>query len=182
MDAKDPLLKVAKAFKQCRLEAILIGNAAAALQGAPVTTVDFDFMYRKTPLNSEKLKDVAKLLGGTISEPFALSSMKRLVAPGGIFVDFLSVVDGVKSFASLKSRSSKVKFEEYSINLSSLEDIIKSKEICARNKDLAVIELLKQTLSEKMLKKSSKDLTEKIKKLEETKEITKSKNSRGVKP
>jgi hypothetical protein len=30
------------------LEAVLIGNAAAALQGGPITTVDFDFMFHKT--------------------------------------------------------------------------------------------------------------------------------------
>jgi hypothetical protein len=32
--------------------------AAAALQGAPVTTVDFDFFFRKTPANLKKLKRI----------------------------------------------------------------------------------------------------------------------------
>ena len=48
-------MKIAKTFDDCRLEAILVGNAAAALQGAPVTTLDFDFMFRKTPVNLKKL-------------------------------------------------------------------------------------------------------------------------------
>jgi hypothetical protein len=45
------------ALSAVRLEAILIGNAAAAIQGAPVTTVDFDFMFRATPANLAKLKN-----------------------------------------------------------------------------------------------------------------------------
>ncbi len=38
-------------------EAIMVGNAAAAIQGAPVTTLDF--MYRKTRSNLKKLKQIA---------------------------------------------------------------------------------------------------------------------------
>ena len=36
-------------LEKAGLEAVLIGNAGAALQGAPVTTVDFDFFFRRTP-------------------------------------------------------------------------------------------------------------------------------------
>ena len=46
MNAEPLLSQVAAALATVRLEAIRIGNAAAALQGAPVTTVDFDFMFR----------------------------------------------------------------------------------------------------------------------------------------
>jgi hypothetical protein len=56
MDARPLLIRIAKMLEQHGLEVVLIGNAAAALQGAPVTTVDFDFMFRKTPVNLRKLK------------------------------------------------------------------------------------------------------------------------------
>jgi hypothetical protein len=49
MDAAPLLVRVAKLLQQYRLDAVLIGNAGAALQGASVTTVDFDFLFRKTP-------------------------------------------------------------------------------------------------------------------------------------
>ena len=40
MDASSLLVKIAKTMKKVRLEAIMVGNAAAALHGAPVTTLD----------------------------------------------------------------------------------------------------------------------------------------------
>lgn len=46
MDASPSLVEVLDALQQVRLEAILIGGAAAALQGAPITTIDFDFHFR----------------------------------------------------------------------------------------------------------------------------------------
>jgi hypothetical protein len=39
VDATPFLVEVGRALREVRLEAVLIGNAAAALQGAPVTTV-----------------------------------------------------------------------------------------------------------------------------------------------
>jgi hypothetical protein len=51
VDAEPLLSEVARQLEASHLDAVLIGNAAAALQGAPVTTVDVDFMFRKTPRN-----------------------------------------------------------------------------------------------------------------------------------
>ena len=51
MDAQPILARIAKALARARLEAVLIGNAGAALHGAPVTTLDFDFFFRDTPAN-----------------------------------------------------------------------------------------------------------------------------------
>jgi hypothetical protein len=51
MNAAPLLNSVVTALSAVGLEAILIGNAAAALHGAPVTTLDFDFMFRETCAN-----------------------------------------------------------------------------------------------------------------------------------
>lgn len=48
---------------ELKFDAVLIGNAAAALQGAPVTTVDFDFLFRKTSRKLVKLKALAPRRG-----------------------------------------------------------------------------------------------------------------------
>ena len=43
VDAAPLLAEIGRQLQRVNLEAVLIGNAAAALQGAPVTTVDFDY-------------------------------------------------------------------------------------------------------------------------------------------
>src|ERR1044071_9598337 len=45
------------------LEAILVGNAAAQMHGAPVMTEDIDLLVRDTPLNRTKLARVAEIIG-----------------------------------------------------------------------------------------------------------------------
>jgi hypothetical protein len=112
MNAEPVLAKIAKTFQDCRLEVVLVGNAAAALQGAPVSTLDFDFMFRKTPVNLKKLKKVADILGLSLSQPYyPASELYRLVhKDSGLQLDFMSRLHGVKSFESLRSRASEVYF------------------------------------------------------------------------
>ncbi len=59
------LVAAANALREVDLEAVLIGNAGAAIQGAPVTTVDLDFLFRKTPRNLQKLRALADWLHAT---------------------------------------------------------------------------------------------------------------------
>jgi hypothetical protein len=148
----EPILKqIAAALNQCKLEAILIGNAAAALQGAPVTTLDFDFMFRKTPANLRKLKDLAGKLGGRLLKPYyPISDLYRLVDDDrGLQLDFMSVIHGVRSFASLKSRAAQVNFGGHSLWVADLDDIIRSKRALDRPKDRAVLDILEQTRNER---------------------------------
>jgi hypothetical protein len=75
--------EVAREMRAVSLEAVLIGNAAAALQGAPVTTIDFDFLFRKTPRNMAKMKALARALRATIFRPYyPASDFYRLMREG----------------------------------------------------------------------------------------------------
>lgn len=150
MSAAPLLQKIIEAMSRHRLQAVMIGNAAAALHGAPVTTLDFDFMFRETPLNLRKLKAVAKDLKAVILRPYyPVSKLYRVVDDDlGIQVDFMPVVDGVKSFASLRSRALAREILGGEVLLASLEDIIMSKRAASRPRDVAVLPVLERTLHE----------------------------------
>lgn len=150
MDATKYLVQIAAAMEAAKLEAILIGNAAAALQGAPVTTMDLDFYYRDTLVNRKKLIAVANQVNAKLTQPFPqLSSLYRLDYGSVDFhVDFLSVAAGISSIASLRSRSTTVAMEGSKLLVASLADIIKSKREAGRPKDKAVLDALEKTLGE----------------------------------
>lgn len=151
MDAKPLLTDIAKALNDVKLEAVMIGNAAAALQGAPVTTLDIDFMFQETPKNMKKLKSFADELRCIILRPYyPVSSLYRVANDDrGIQIDFMSAIHGIKSFESLRSDSAHVDFEGYKLQVADLKKIIMSKKALGREKDRAVIETLEKTLHEK---------------------------------
>jgi hypothetical protein len=77
VDAAPLLAEVGRALREVNLEAVLIGHAAA-LQGAPVTTVDFDFLFRRTSRNLAKLRSLAGRGGGdTAAVLSGLGSLPR---------------------------------------------------------------------------------------------------------
>ncbi len=151
MDAEPILKEIARALDECGLEAVLVGNAAAALQGAPVTTLDFDFMFRKTPANLKKLKALADRLSGRILTPYyPLSDLYRLVVDDrGIQLDFMPKLHGIRSFEGLKARAARTRLGGYLLLVADLRDIIQSKKALGRPKDLAVLGILEKTLDEK---------------------------------
>jgi hypothetical protein len=110
------------------LDAVLIGNAAAALQGSPVTTMNLDLMFRKTPTNLTKLKRIADDLGAMVPRPYyPASPLYRLTRErDGLQLDFMAKIDGIRSFESLRGRSMVVTFGGHELRVASLADIIKS--------------------------------------------------------
>ena len=142
MDAAPILARIAAALEKHGLEAVLIGNAAAALQGAPVTTVDFDFFFRKTPANLKKLKRVAAELGAIALHPYyPASGLIRLMRDDdGLQLDFMDLIDGVPSFEGLRRRSLRIRMGTASLRVAPLADIIKSKRAAGRPRDLSLLE------------------------------------------
>lgn len=147
MNATPLLFRIVTALRECGLEAVLIGNAAAAMHGAPVTTLDFDFMFRDTPVNLRKLKRFAAKLDAMILRPFyPVSKLYRVVDDAtGLQADFMPVIHGIRSFEGLKSRADCKTVNGLPVLVASLDDIIASKEAAGRERDVAILPVLKKT-------------------------------------
>jgi hypothetical protein len=150
MDAAPVLSEVAREIQRVALDAVLIGNAAAALQGAPVTTIDFDFLFRSTPRNIAKLKRRARALSAVVLRPYyPVSNLFRIVRDDdGLQVDFMGTIHGIRSFEGVRNRATMISVGSQELRVASLADIIKSKRAAGRPRDLAVIDLLEKSLEE----------------------------------
>ena len=150
MNAEPLLILIARLFAKHRFDVIMIGNAAAAIHGSPVTTMDLDFMFRKTPTNLAKLKRLADDLDAVVLRPFYPASQLYRVTRDrdGLQLDFMAKIDGIRSFESLRGAASMVRFGEHDLRIAALRDIIRSKEHAGREQDVAVLPVLKRTLDE----------------------------------
>ena len=150
MDAEPLLAEVGEALLKVGLETVLIGNAAAALQGAPVTTVDFDFLFRRTTRNLQKLKALATELRGTLLRPYyPASDLFRLVRDeDGLQVDFMGTVHGLRSFEGVRDRATIITVGRVPVRVATLADVVRSKRAARRPRDLAVLDVLEKALEE----------------------------------
>ncbi|MDD5305940.1 MAG: hypothetical protein PHU25_01340 [Deltaproteobacteria bacterium] len=150
------LADIVRACRSVGLDPILIGNAAAALQGAPVTTRDVDFFVRDSEANRRRIERLAGLLGDlAVTHPGEpLSDMTRLVG-GPVEIDFVFHLSSGARFESLRSRAVDIRFSDVNVRVASLADIIASKRATGRPKDLAVLPVLEQTA--RVLEKMEQD-------------------------
>jgi hypothetical protein len=147
----EPLLEMAaRLLTNHRLDAVLIGNAAAALQGSPVTTIDLDFMFRSTPGNLRKLRRIADDLDAVVMRPFyPASELYRVLRDrDGLQMDFMGRIHGIRSFESLRSRATTARFGRFELKVASLQDIVRSKAAANRPQDRAVLPVIRKTLRE----------------------------------
>lgn len=146
MDARPFLVLVARLLNELSFDVVLIGNAAAALQGAPVTTIDFDFLFRKTPRNLAKIRAMARRLDAVVLRPYyPASDLYRVVRDDdGLQLDFMAQIHGVRSFEGVKARALALDLGGATLLVASLGDIIKSKRAAKRPRDLAVLEILER--------------------------------------
>jgi len=146
MNAVPYLATLMRAIRWERLDVVLIGHVAAAIHGASVTTLDFDFMFRETPVTMATLKRVAASLEAVILWPFyPVSKFYRMVDDStGLQADFKPVIHGVRSFGGLRSRAEERAVGGVSLLVASLDDIIASKKAAGRDRDLAVLPILER--------------------------------------
>lgn len=142
------LLELMRAVHDVKLDVVLVGNAAAALHGVPVTTQDVDLFLRDTPRNQEKIKQLVRTLGRHVkaSRPFEPSSRMIRIEGLPVDVDLVFELSSHTRFESVKARAQHIVIDDVSLRISDLRDIIEAKRAAGRPKDLAVLPLLEQFL------------------------------------
>lgn len=124
----------------CRF--MLVGLAAAVLQGADTTTQDLDWWFE--PHSATAIRKAAAAAGGFYSS--------RMDPPtvGGEGLDRIDIVthcDGLQSFDEEYENTISLTVDDFELRVLKLERVIKSKEAANRPKDRAVLEQLKATLA-----------------------------------
>jgi hypothetical protein len=135
-----PLGAFLKALREERIDCILIGAMAAIRQGAPLMTVDFDFWVRLPERQYVRILTIVQRQRGTIRARtlYELSD--------GTQVNTIFQPDGLRSFDAEWKRCREGKLEGVSLRILPLHRVIASKRAAGRDKDLAVLPILKRTL------------------------------------
>src|SRR5947207_5368558 len=120
------LVGLAKALRAAKLEAIIIGNSASMLNGAPVTTQDIGLLIRDTKTNRRKLARFVDEIGGSAPMPVSeLSKVEwiegRLAVPVEIHYDRIA---GGLTFSSVRSRAQVVVVGDQKLLVASLADAV----------------------------------------------------------
>ena len=130
-------------LKRQKVEFMLVGAAAAALQGTPVVTQDIDLWF-------EDMKDPGILTAlrksGGIMVPSFGQNPPTFAGDAVKLFDIVLTMHGLKSYEEEKKNSFEVALGTLRVSVLDLDRIIKSKETVGRPKDLLVLPVLRDTL------------------------------------
>lgn len=140
------LVHLLASLERVRLEYVVVGMAAASMQGVPIMTQHVDLLVRDTALNRTRIDDLAQAIGA--GRPIAVSELTTTLSLVGadVPVDVLfDQLPGGGRFEGLRARAVTVPLGSQSAIVASLGDIIASKRASGRPKDLAHLHILQET-------------------------------------
>ncbi len=139
----DRELEFLKELVRQKVEFMIAGLSAAALQGAPVVTQDIDLWFRRLP--DPGLERALKKVHGAYVPPTA--STTPLIAGKGIeLFDIVRRMDGLGDFDEEKSHAIKVPIGRMNVLALGLERIVAGKTAAGREKDRIVLKVLSDAL------------------------------------
>jgi hypothetical protein len=130
-------------LRKQKVEFIIVGLSAAALQGAPVVTQDVALWFKD--LNDPGLKKVLKKVGAAYVPPSAHNPPMFAGDAVNLF-DIVVHMHGLEAFEQEKKNTLTMDLGKIKVLVLSLERIIKSKKATGRQKDKIVLPVLKDAL------------------------------------
>lgn len=137
---------------------VLIGGLAAAVHGSPYATVDVDIVPRRETANLQRLSDALDELDArvyvSVDESLRFAHDGRSLADAAVWnlstthggLDLSFVPAGTAGYADVAQRAKPIDLGGVTVEVAALEDIIRSKEAAAREKDNVVLPALRRLL------------------------------------
>ncbi len=152
-------LAILRILVENRVEFIVIGGVAAAIEGAPINTLDLDIIHRRTADNIARLQAALEALDVVYrmqperrlrpSASHLSSAGRHLLETIHGPLDVLGTVDGVRGFEELLPRSFDAAPAGLHILVLRLETVIELKAQRGTDKDTTSLTVLRRTLEEK---------------------------------
>jgi hypothetical protein len=158
--ARSDVLGILETLSRHGVEFIIVGGVCAVLHGAPVSTFDLDLVHARSADNVERLlqalRDLHAFVRGRGSQRLTPGRSHLLSAGHQLLLcrfgplDLLGEIGRGRDYAWLLPRSKTVEIRPgLQVRLLDLDALIELKEEMARDKDLAVLAILRRTLQEK---------------------------------
>jgi len=129
-------------LSRSRTRFVLVGLAAAVVQGADTVTQDLDFWFES--LDSPAIGAAARAAGGF----YSTRTQPPLNRGEGLDrIDIVTHCDGLDEFDAEYANTSPLSVDDFEIRVLDLRRIIASKEAAGRPKDRAVLEQLRAALA-----------------------------------
>ena len=156
---------ILRQLKEANVEFLVVGGVAAALNGAPVDTLDVDLVHARDVANIERLLPALAALDAIFRlqpERRLRPAASHLTGPGHLNLltrygplDLLGTIGRGLCYQDLVPHSIEMRItDEVPVNVLDLETLIALKEELAGEKDLITLPVLRRTLEEMRRMKS----------------------------
>ena len=135
-------LRFLRALVRDKVDFMVVGLSAAALQGAPVVTQDVDLWFRD--LNDPRLRRTLKKAGAGILEPAGLNP-PILLGEGIELFDLVGHMHGLDGFAQEMKHAVRISLGSFRVPVLPLARVIASKRALGRPKDDLYLRVLADT-------------------------------------
>ena len=156
---KPDFLELFRALSGSGVEYVVVGGVAAILEGAPITTLDLDIVYRLDDDNLHRLAGLLEELEARYRDPAGRDirpTRERLESNEvNLLQTRLGPLDAMQSigpgwvWTDLVDRSRMLRVGDLDLRVLELASIIESKVVADREKDRAMLPVLRRTLEEK---------------------------------
>lgn len=156
---KPDFLELLTALGRAGVEYVVVGGVAAILEGAPISTLDLDIVYRQDDDNVQRLAGLLEELAARYRDPAGRdirpTSERLQINEVNLLETNLGPLDAMQrigpgwGWSELVDRSHVLKVDKLQVHVLDLASVIESKVVADREKDRAMLPVLRRTLEEK---------------------------------